>query len=134
MVATSVSTEVSFFINNLNISVAYTKIHSASYKKIDMRAVYFSYAAAIMLLSRGSTKETIQATTPLYNTEWSLKKIYTGDDTQMVETKAFIRFDKEEGSAGGNCSYNNFGSTLTINDNEVSFKNIFSTKMYCEAV
>ena len=87
-----------------------------------------------MLLSCGSSKETMQATTPLYNTKWSLKKIYTGNVTQTVETKAFIRFDKEKGSAGGSGSCNNFGSTLTINGNEVSFKNIFSTKMYCEAV
>ena len=99
-----------------------------------MRAVYFSYAAAIMLLSCSSSKETSQATIPLYNTKWSLKKIYTGNAVQMVETKAFIRFDKEKGSAGGSGSCNNFGSTLTVNENEVSFKNIFSTKMYCEAV
>ena len=99
-----------------------------------MRAVYFSYAAAILLLSCGSTKETMQTTTPLYNTRWSLKKIYTGEVTQVVETKAFMRFDKEKGSAGGNGSCNNFGSTLTINDNEVTFKNIFSTKMYCDSV
>lgn len=99
-----------------------------------MRAVYFSYAAAIILLSCSSSKETTQVTTPLYNTKWSLKKIYTGNVTQLVETKAFIRFDKEKGSAGGSGSCNNFGSTLTVQDEEVSFKNIFSTKMYCEAV
>ena len=99
-----------------------------------MRAVYFSYAAAIMLLSCTSSKETTQVTTPLYNTKWLLKKIYTGNAIQLVETKAFIRFDKEKGSAGGSGSCNNFGSTLTLNDNEVSFKNIFSTKMYCESV
>ena len=99
-----------------------------------MRAVYFSYAAAIMLLSCSSSKETMQETTPLYTSKWSLKKIYTGNATQLVETKAFIRFDKEKGSAGGSGSCNNFGSTLTINGNELSFKNIFSTKMYCESV
>lgn len=87
-----------------------------------------------MLLSCSSSKGTKQAIIPLYNTKWSLKKIYTGDAMQMVETKAFIRFDKEKGSAGGSGSCNNFGSTLTVNENEVSFKNIFSTKMYCEAV
>ena len=133
MVATSVSTEVSFF-NNLNISVAYTNIRSASYFKIKMRAVYFSYAAAIMLLSCSSSKETMKETIPFYNTKWSLKKIYNGEAIQVVETKAFIRFDAEKGSAGGNGSCNSFGSNFTINNDEVSFKNIFSTKMYCEAV
>ena len=76
----------------------------------------------------------MKVTTPLYNTKWSLKKIYTGQAIQLVETKAFIRFDKEKGSAGGNGSCNSFGSNTTINGNEVSFKNIFSTKMYCEEV
>jgi heat shock protein HslJ len=35
---------------------------------------------------------------------------------------------------GGNGSCNSFGSTASVNGNEVSFKNIFSTKMYCEQV
>ena len=99
-----------------------------------MRAVYLSYAAAIMLLSCNSSKETMNSAIPLYNVKWSLKKIYSGDAIQIVETKAFIRFDKEKGSAGGNGSCNSFGSNFIITDDKVSFKNIFSTKMYCEAV
>ena len=71
---------------------------------------------------------------PLYNTRWSLTKIHTNGKEDSVNTKAFIRFDKEKGSAGGNGSCNNFGSNATVNGNEVSFKNIFSTKMYCEEV
>jgi heat shock protein HslJ len=63
-----------------------------------------------------------------------LNKIYTEEGVREVNTKAFIRFDKEKNSAGGNGSCNTFGSTTTINGNEVSFKNIFSTKMYCEGV
>ena len=43
-------------------------------------------------------------------------------------------FDKENGSAGGNGSCNSFGSSTIINGKEVSFKNVFSTKMYCEQV
>ena len=75
-----------------------------------------------------------KASTSLYNTKWSLKKIYTNDSVENVQTRAFIRFDKEKGSAGGNGSCNSFGSNATVNGNELSFKNIFSTKMYCEAV
>ena len=71
---------------------------------------------------------------PLYNTKWSLKKVSTDGNEETVNTKAFIRFDKEKGSAGGNGSCNSFGSSTTINGNEVSFKNIFSTKIYCEQV
>jgi heat shock protein HslJ len=76
----------------------------------------------------------MQSAIPLFNTKWSLKKIYSGDQEETVNTKAFIRFDKEKGSAGGNGSCNSFGSNATITDNTISFKNIFSTKMYCEEV
>lgn len=76
----------------------------------------------------------MSSTTPLYDTKWLLRKIYDGDAVTSVDTKAFIRFDKEKGSAGGNGSCNSFGSTASVNGNQVSFKNIFSTKMYCEQV
>ena len=71
---------------------------------------------------------------PLYDTKWSLKKIHTETGIQDVQTKAFIKFNEEKKSAGGNGSCNTFGSSITINNNQVSFKNIFSTKMYCEDV
>ena len=85
-------------------------------------------------ISCKSSKETMQSSTPLYNTKWVLKKIHNNSNEESVNTKAFIRFDKEKGSAGGNGSCNNFGSSPTFNGNEVSFKNIFSTKMYCAQV
>jgi len=71
---------------------------------------------------------------PLYNTKWLLKKIYTGDNIENVQTKAFIKFDKEKSSAGGNGSCNNFGSTASVSGSDINFKNVFSTKMYCEEV
>ena len=100
-----------------------------------MKQLYF-ICATILILSNScnSAKETMQSSTPLYNTKWSLKKIYDGGKEEIIHTKAFIRFDKEKGSAGGSGSCNNFGSRATISGNEVSFKNIFSTKMYCEQV
>ena len=76
----------------------------------------------------------MKTTTPLFDTKWSLKKIYDSSKVEDVNTKAFLHFDKEKGSAGGNGSCNSFGSTTSVNGNEVSFKNIFSTKMYCEQV
>src|SRR6188474_1969891 len=87
-----------------------------------------------MLLSCNSSKESMKSAIPLYNIKWSLKKIYRGDVMQIVETRAFIRFDNEKGSAGGNGSCNSFGSNFIITGDKVSFKNIFSTKMFCEAV
>jgi heat shock protein HslJ len=99
-----------------------------------------TFSAAIMLVfaSCCSSPKTMIAkensNTPLYETKWILKKIFTEEGIREVNTKAFIRFDKEKNSAGGNGSCNSFGSTTVINGNEVSFKNIFSTKMYCEGV
>ncbi len=90
--------------------------------------------ASILTFSCKASKETMNTDTSLYNTKWSLKKIYSGDQSQEIATKAFLRFDKEKGSAGGNGSCNSFGSETTISGTEVHFKNIFSTKMYCEDV
>jgi len=100
-----------------------------------MKQLYFTCIAIILLTaSCTSAKETMEQPIPLYNTKWSLKKVYTDGKEETVNTRAFIRFDKEKGSAGGNGSCNSFGSSTTINGNNVSFKNTFSTKMYCEQV
>ena len=100
-----------------------------------MKQLYFTSIAIILLeASCTSTKETMEQPMPLYNTKGSLKEIYIDDKEETVNTKAFIRFDKEKGSAGGNGNCNSFGSTATISGNELSFKNVFSTKMYCEQV
>ena len=96
--------------------------------------VFICIAILILAGSCKSAKENMQVTTPLYNTKWSLKKIYINNKEEVVHTKAFIRFDKEKGTAGGNGSCNSFGSNAVVSSNEVSFKNIFSTKMYCEQV
>jgi len=100
-----------------------------------MKQLYFICVAMVILTSScKSSKEIMPSPTPLYSTKWSLKKIHDDGNEKIVNTKAFIRFDKEKGSAGGNGSCNSFGSSPTINGNEVSFKNVFSTKMYCEQV
>lgn len=70
----------------------------------------------------------------LYDTKWSLQKIQTAAGVKEVQTKAFIKFNEVKKSAGGNASCNTFGSSFTISNNQISFKNIFYTKMYCEEV
>ena len=100
-----------------------------------MKQLFFICVAMVILTSScKSSKEIMPSPTPLYTTKWSLKKIHSNGNEEIVNTKAFIRFDKEKGSAGGNGSCNSFGSTATINSNEVSIKKVFSTKMYCEPV
>src|SRR5262245_3986492 len=70
----------------------------------------------------------------LYDTKWLLKTIHSSAGTQEVSTKAFIKFNKEKNSAGGNGSCNSFGSNFSIDGKKMNFTNVFSTKMYCEAV
>lgn len=93
-----------------------------------------SISITTLVLSCSANKKIAAPATPFYETKWSLKKIYTDAGTENVQTKAFIKFVELNKSAGGNGSCNSFGSSITINNNEISFKNIFSTKMYCEEV
>lgn len=100
-----------------------------------MKLVTFISAGAFIICSAFimKKKETVQ-TTLLYDTKWSLKKIHTDDGVGEVNTSAFIKFNKEKKSAGGNGSCNSFGSNFTVSAHKISFTNIFSTKMYCEEV
>lgn len=99
-------------------------------KKITLISIGFS----AILLSCSATKQAATPATPLYETKWSLKKIHSNGAIEEVQTKAFIKFDEAKKSAGGNGSCNSFGSSATINNNDMSLKGIFSTKMYCEGV
>jgi len=99
-----------------------------------MKLAFLFCITTILFASCASSKKIQAETMPLYNTKWLLKKIYTGDNIENVQTKAFIRFDKEKSSAGGNGSCNSFGSATSVSGNDLNFKNVFSTKMYCEEV
>lgn len=101
-----------------------------------MRLITFISAGAFILFSAFIMKKENQAQTPssLYETKWLLKKMHTDSGIEVVNTKAFIKFDEAKQSAGGNGSCNSFGSTTSIEKNKISFKNIFSTKMYCADV
>jgi heat shock protein HslJ len=70
----------------------------------------------------------------LYDTKWSLKKIHIADSVEIITIKAFIKFNQEKKSAGGNGGCNSFGSSINVSGNIVSFKDVFSTQMYCEGV
>jgi len=98
-----------------------------------MRLITFISAGAFILFSAFIMKKENQTQTPssLYETKWSLKKMHTDSGIEEVNTKAFIKFDEAKQSAGGNGSCNSFGSNTSIEKNKISFKNIFSTKMYC---
>jgi heat shock protein HslJ len=99
-----------------------------------MKWLFTCTGLALIITSCKTSKEAMTQMTPLFDTKWSLRKIYDNGKPEEVSTNAFIRFDKEKASAGGNGSCNSFGSTASVSGSEVNFKNIFSTKMYCEQV
>ena len=66
-----------------------------------MKQLFFICATLVIVISScKSSKEIMRSSIPLYNTKWSLKKIHDNGNEEIVNTKAFIRFDKEKGSAG----------------------------------
>ena len=87
-----------------------------------------------MLLSAFIMKKDSLQQHSLYETKWSLKKIYNKQGAEEVNTKAFIKFNQQKRSAGGNGSCNTFGSSLSVNGDKISLKDIFSTKMFYEGV
>jgi heat shock protein HslJ len=70
----------------------------------------------------------------LYNSKWQLKAIHDKEGVAYIYTNAFIRFDETQKRVSGNGSCNSFGGSVNINDNSLQIGNLFSTKMYCEAV
>jgi heat shock protein HslJ len=104
-------------------------------KSFTMKLVTFVSAGAFIFFSAFvMKKETGKPLSSLYDTKWELKKIYISGSTEIVTGKAFIKFNPSTKSAGGNGGCNSFGSSITVSGHTISFKNIFSTKMYCEAV
>jgi heat shock protein HslJ len=99
-----------------------------------MKLATFMGTGLFMLLSAFIMKKDNHQQPSLYETKWMLKKIYTTNQTEEVTTKAFIKFNQQQQSAGGNGSCNTFGSSFTLSGDKISFKDIFSTKMYCDGV
>ena len=64
---------------------------------------------------------------------WYLKKIYMPEATlEIANQNAYIKLDAAKNSAGGKGGCNSYGSSYTVNGQQITFKNIFSTKMFCE--
>lgn len=98
-------------------------------------AVFMSCANSKQATSNETGKDAIVVADSLYGPKWYLTKIHeTNSAREVTARRAFIRFNREQGSAGGNGSCNTFGSTLKANGNTISITDIFSTKMWCEGV
>lgn len=95
---------------------------------------FISAGAFIFFSAFIMNKEACKQLSSLYDTKWELKKIHFAHGVESVTGNAFIKFNEEKKSAGGNGSCNSFGSSITVSGNTINFKDIFSTKMYCEGV
>ena len=71
---------------------------------------------------------------PLNTKKWLLQELRQADSIAAVSSKAFIQFDLTQNRAGGNGSCNTFGGSLFIQGDSIQISQLFSTKMYCEAV
>jgi heat shock protein HslJ len=121
-----------YFFGRANIAIISSVICSKSFT---MKLITFVSAGAFILFSAFvMKKEAGKQLSSLYDTKWELKKIQIADSVDVVTGKAFIKFSQEKKSAGGNGGCNAFGSSIRVSGNTVSFKDIFSTKMYCEGV
>ena len=89
----------------------------------------------LFTLSGFNVQQEKNSDSSIYDTKWVLKKIYVENELKEVNTTSiFIRFNKENNSAGGKGGCNSYGSSVTIEGDEIKFKSIFSTKMYCEQI
>ena len=80
-----------------------------------------------------SNPAAVQSAQQLTRNNWVLKTIYTQSDTlQLNERNATLRYDPEKNSTGGIGGCNSFGAKYIREGDNISFKDIFSTKMYCE--
>lgn len=101
-----------------------------------MKAIITSIFVLLCIATGCETTKT-QTTVPTERTingiNWYLKRIYLPEGNIDIDNpNAFIRLDPEKNSVGGKGGCNNFGCRYTINGQNIDFKNIFSTKMFCE--
>ena len=101
-----------------------------------MKHIRFLYIAGIFLLNACATSKNpavVATEKSISGINWFLKKIYMPEATLDISNpNAFIKLDATKNSAGGKGGCNNYGSSYSVNEQQISFKNIFSTKMFCE--
>ncbi len=103
-----------------------------------MKLITFTGTGLFMVLSAFTIKNHhsgLTQTATLYDTKWYLTKIHSPSEMEVPDGKtAFIKFNRIKHSAGGNGGCNSFGSTTIVNNEKLTIKDIFSTKMFCEGV
>ncbi len=104
------------------------------YKKKIMEKTLIIVLAAILLMAF-VVKPRENPKNDFYNTKWMLTRLHNPTGVQEITMKkAFIKFDEERKSAGGNGSCNSFGGSFAVVGDSISISQLFSTKMYCDGV
>jgi heat shock protein HslJ len=105
-----------------------------AYKTYNMTKLVFT-TLALTLLTSFAPHTGIQNQPSLYNTKWILINHFpAGGHKDLPFKKAFIKFNAEKKSAGGNGGCNAFGGSLLVSGETLSITGISSTLMYCVGV
>ncbi|WP_430810937.1 MULTISPECIES: META domain-containing protein [unclassified Carboxylicivirga] len=111
-----------------------------------MKKVIFALLAISTMMSCKTQKNTIPATqlTPAQSVseqftetnQWELSsfKGQTPAEAGFVAKTPMLVINKAEQKAGGNGGCNSFGAQILIEGDNITFSNVFSTKMYCGGV
>lgn len=72
---------------------------------------------------------------PLFETHWKLVELM-GHKIQdsAIKKEMYIVLKKAESRVEGNDGCNAFSSTFTLQNNQISFRSLVSTKMYCQGI
>ena len=97
------------------------------------KSIYVLLMITAFSACNSSNKTADVSETFLIGNNWFLKKIYSDSGTVDVKNDiANLKFDAEKKSAGGKGGCNNYGTKYTVNNDQINFKDLFSTKMFCE--
>lgn len=88
------------------------------------------YAGKNMVASFILAKQNAESATKLEDKKWILETI-NDKAVAQTETVAFLSFDKEKSSAGGNSSCNVFGGTYSVDGANLKISEIISTMRAC---
>ncbi len=101
-----------------------------------MKHIRFLFITGIFLLNACASSKSpavIATEKSISGINWYLKKIYMPEAALDISNpNAYIKLDATKNSAGGKGGCNNYGSSYSVNEQQITFKNIFSTKMFCE--
>ena len=89
----------------------------------------FKYRLKKVLARVKSGKKSSSKQPDFFGTEWKLTRI---EGNAVNNDRAFIKFDEQKKSVGGNGGCNVFGGSFSKNGSKLKISDVISTKMFCE--